>query len=154
MLWGMIEFSEENPSQAKEGITTLINLVWDEIGHGSMASQKPNPNFETYHKLHSADLLHIAIARKSDSIVGYATLLIVDLMQHMGTKCCFVDSVFLMKEHRKGLTGYKFLKFVADCGRKKGAKRIEWGVTIRNDFGHVLERMGYALESKRYGGDL
>lgn len=150
----MIEFREESPESSKDGIVNLIDLVWDEIGHGSMASQKPNPNFDTYCNLYSAEILYILSVRNGDSIVGYATLLIVDLMQHMGVKCCFVDSIFIRKEYRKGLTGYKFIKFVRDFGRKKGAKRIEWGITMRNDFGRILERMGYALESKRYGGDL
>lgn len=147
-------FSEESPKSSHEGIISLIDKVWEEIGHGTLKSLKPNPNFDTYYKLVSVGALHIITARYDNIIVGYATLLIVDLMQHSGIKGCFVDSMFLQKEHRKGLTGYKLLKFIENCARNKGAKRLEWGVTVKNDFGEILKRMGYSLESYRYGGDL
>jgi len=149
-----IIFSEESPESSHNGIINLIDSAWAEIGHGSLKDKKPNPNFDTYYKLASAGVLHVITARLNGEIVGYTTLLITDLMQHSGVKACFVDSMFLKKEHRKGLTGYRLLKFVENCARTKGAKRLEWGVTIYNDFSPILKRMGYSLESYRYGGDL
>lgn len=147
-------FSVESPASTRQEIELTVNTVWDEVGHGSMGQQKPDPDYEKYTNLYNLGFLHIAVARNNGKMVGYAILFTTNLMQHRTIKGCFVDSVFLDKSYRKGLTGYRFLKFIMECARTKDASRIEWGITVKNDFGPILERLGCSLESYRYGGDL
>lgn len=149
----MLLYSEESPDQAKNGLLLLMNSAWNEVGHGSLKLLKPNPNHETYYRLHNAKVLHILTARKNSEMVGYATLLITNLMQFKEIKGCFVDSLFLDKRYRT-IGGYKFLKFIENYAKDSGANRMRWDVTVHNDFGRTLKRMDYALESFSYGKDL
>lgn len=149
-----VMFSIESPESTRLEIEKTVDRVWEEVGHGSMGHKNPDPDYEKYTNLYNLGFLHIAVARSNGEMVGYAILLTTNLMQHRTIRGCFVDSMFLDQKCRKGLTGYRFLKFIMDCARTKSASRIEWGVTVKNDFGPILERLGCSLESYRYGGDL
>ena len=104
----------ESPESTRIEIEKTVDTVWEEVGHGSMGGQKPDPDYEKYINLYNLGFLHIAVARINGKMIGYATLFTTNLMQHRTVKGCFVDSVFLDKTCRKGLTGYRFLKFIMD----------------------------------------
>jgi GNAT superfamily N-acetyltransferase len=144
-------FQEQTPDESQAGIERLLLECWQEIGHWGI--EKPNPNYDTYRRLHSVGMLHIIGAVQDGEMVGYATIFVTDLMQHKGVTGAFVDSVFMNKSHRI-IAGYRMLKFVEQTAKKYGAMRMNWDVTIHNDFGRTLTRMGYELESTRYSGGL
>jgi GNAT superfamily N-acetyltransferase len=53
------------------------------------------------------------------------------------------DVLYLAPEYRKGTTGIRLMKTAEEELVKLGVQRIVQNVKLTNDWGSILERMGY-----------
>lgn len=147
----MITFQEERIESCADGVKALVNEAWEEIRHGPFAGEQPDPDYDKYQQMENIGALSISTVRVDGKIVGYGVLLILPTMHNKGKIKAFVNSMYLQPAHRKGLVGYKFLRFIEKQASTRVGKNIEWGVTVMRDFAPILERMGYVLQSYIFG---
>jgi len=150
--WGFeMEFKVENWEDCSDGIKSLFNEHWEEVGHGAAKGKEVNPDYDGYKSLRQKGMLIVITARDKGKIVGYSIAVFSYQMSHKTTIRAYVPIVFLKREFRKGFIGYKFLKAIESFCCERSSKNVEWSVSTKNDWSPLLERMGYKLMTKNYG---
>ena len=90
------------------------------------------------------DLLLFTVRHHQTGVlVGYSSFFLVEDNQRSGEVCAHQDAIFISKEYRKGLTGYKFIQYIEQEIAAMGVNTIYQAVTPRVDFVHLLVRLGY-----------
>lgn len=115
---------------------------WIEVGRKDVALV---PKYEDYPIWYENGLLKLFTARVEGTLVGYAVFFIRK-HQHYGDDVWAIqDLMFLQKEHREGLTGYKFVKFCDRALEESGVSVIHVAVNKDRNYGRLLERIGYGV---------
>ena len=104
------------------------------------------PDWERYERASAAGMLAVFTARKDTQLIGYSVFILTTLLHYQHTTSATNDILFLSKEHRKGLTGFKLIKFSEAELRKLKVQRILWHVKTDHDFRAMLHRLGYVDE--------
>lgn len=98
---------------------------------------------EMYLKLEEVGTLRIFTAREEGGLIGYAVYF-VRYNPHYSTSLQAVqDVLFLAKGERRGLAGYKLIKYADERLAEEGVEVVYHHVKLRQDFGPLLERLGY-----------
>lgn len=146
-------FTHETGGDCIEELKPLVEAHLEEVrghGHGSKV------NLEWYVAQEKAMRLVFYSARDQESgeMVGYAAVFYT-LDQFRGIRIAAnVDAVFLQQKHRKGLTGARFLSYIERHAKELGAHCIYQSTTPGNDFGPVLNYLGYDLATITYAKSL
>lgn len=148
-----VVFQREEYETCFEDIKVLAKEAWAEVGHGGLQNRTPAPDSEMYKRLAEKKMVFAVTAREEGVLVGYCSVFLTDLIQHQGVKQAFCDSLYLRKENR-GRLGMVFLKEVVVIAKAAGAANMDFHVTIKKNFGKVLEKIGFSLTSFTYSMEL
>ena len=108
------------------------------------------PDLEVYFKAAQAGMLRIFTVRDwKQNLHGYQVYFVNNHQHSKEMKHAVQDILYLCPENRKGLEGYKFVKWCVSKLRPEVAV-IHQRISARHDFGKLLERMGFALEDLTY----
>lgn len=110
-----------------------------------------DPNYEVYEKCEAGGILRIFTARQKCCLMGY-NIFVVDYHPHYKTsKSANQDLIYLSKVMRKGMTGYKFMKWCdAELSTKDRVQTIFQHPRLQRNFDPLLKRMGYKLMDMVY----
>lgn len=115
---------------------------WIEVGRKDV---RLTPQYEDYPIWYEKGLLKLFTARVAGALVGYAVFFLRK-HQHYGDDVWAIqDLMFLKKECREGLAGYKFVKFCDRALEEAGVSVIHVAVNKDRDYGDLLERIGYRV---------
>ena len=109
-----------------------------------------NPNIEQYNQIERNGYIRCYTARENGQLVGYAMYQVMHNLHYMDSLQAVQDVLFVAKSHRKGLTGYKLIKFADEQLKLAGVQVVYQHVKTFVDFGKVLERQGYKFIEKIY----
>lgn len=101
------------------------------------------PKVEILSLLQDIGRLHIMTARDDGKIIGYCSFLEGESLHYEGVNNFEVDAFYLLKEYRKGLTGYKLLKEAHEMCKREGATHIIQKCKVSADLSKLFERMGF-----------
>lgn len=93
-----------------------------------------------------AQMLRIFTVRIDEQLCGYQVFFVSPDPHSMEQIQAVQDILFLCRTARVGLAGYKFIKWCVEQLEAEGVDLISQRISARNDFGPVLERMGFELE--------
>lgn len=106
------------------------------------------PDFDSYYRLDNDRLLHILTARTHDGeLVGYSFNIVGPHLHYQSTRTGHTDMFWLAPEHRRGLCGYKLLKYTMAGLKRRGVKlhTINFKLGFQDGrVGRLLKRLGYA----------
>jgi predicted acetyltransferase len=108
------------------------------------------PDYAKYLGLQDLGMLFCAVVRVDGKIVGYCSTIVSPHLHHSNDVFAINDILYLKKEHRKGLIGYKFIKFVEEQLKLRKVSKIIWPVKKKYNFGKLLQRLGYRDEEVHY----
>lgn len=122
----------------------LMEAHWNECGHDhdKIALAPDFPKWTLLERMGCA-VGFTARTAESKTLVGYAGYLMAPSLNYRDHTFAFADLVFVTPEHRRGLNG---LNFIAHCVaelKKAGASKVQHVSPIDNDFGKLLERLGF-----------
>jgi hypothetical protein len=137
-----MEFAHEAFSNVKDEIKPLLEAHWEEIALHK-GEIKLEPNWNAYAEMASNGVLRIYTARKSGKLVGYFVVFVMPSLHYRRFMFANNDILFLTKTERKGMTGVKLLKFAVEELTKENVKLININVKKKQDFGPILERLGF-----------
>lgn len=123
-------------------IVPLTVEHWIEIGRKDVRFM---PTYEDYPIWHEKGFLKLFTARVGGQLVGYAVFFIRKHQHYSGDVWAIQDLMFLRKENRLGLAGYKFVKFCDKALEEAGVSVIHVAVNRDRDYGDLLERIGYSV---------
>jgi len=115
------------------------------------------PRLEMYKFLAEQKILLLYSVRDSKKLVGYFIAVMTDHPHYRKVKTVETDTFFLSKEYRKGLLGYKFLKYTIFELKKKvnlifltKVNLIFLTSNIKRDLSTILSRLGFKLTDYKY----
>jgi len=108
------------------------------------------PNIRMYNKLEKMGMFRAYVARIDGELVGYAAYIVNPNMHYQQSLQAVQDVLFLRKEYRKGFAGIRLIKYADEQLLSEGVQIVYHHVKVANDFGPVLERLGYRWIEKIY----
>lgn len=130
-----------------EEMEQLVLEHWKEVG-GS--ETKPVVVWDVYQKAEGLGLVKLFTARDSGVLVGYGVFSLAPDIHHGNELKAIQDVFYLAKDSRKGYAGLEFIRFCDEMLVGMGAKKIRHEVTEANNWGAVLEYIGYSKKSTIY----
>jgi hypothetical protein len=132
----------------KEELSPLLQTHHEEV---SPFKDIPlSVNWQFYFESEKAGFLRIFTARDSDRLFGYAIFFIGQAPHFSSQTHASQDALFLDERFRRGFECSHFIKWCDDQLLHCGVDVVYQHVTESRDFGHLLERIGYALMGKIY----
>ena len=114
--------------------------------------KKLDPDYERYHTMHAAGILHVPTARNlAGELIGYFIFIVPPCNLHYrGIKTAYNDILYLKKEYRKGFNGIRFFKFMEASMAAIGVDEVYCATKLHADYGPILERLGFAPIERIY----
>lgn len=137
-----MDFAHESFPNVKHEIKPLLEEHWKEIALHT-DDIKLEPNWNAYSRMADQGALRIYTARKNEKLVGYFVVFVLPSMHYMRHLFANNDILFLKKSERKGTTGIRLIKFAVEELTKEGVTLINVNVKKKQDFGPVMERIGF-----------
>jgi len=137
-----ITYQQESIASCKGEIEYLLYLHWEEIALNKEVI-KLNPDWDAYYELEDTGSLKIFTARFDGELVGYFVVLCRKHLHYVDHLFAFNDLIYLRKDHRKGFTGAKLMKFAEKCLREDGVSVMIVNTKRHKPFDSLLEWLGY-----------
>lgn len=139
----MITFQEEFFSDIKDELLPLQKEHWCERSEISETTEL-KINTLMFEAIENAESLHIVTARHDKKLIGYFVSVVSPHPYCTGLVMAENNAIFLNKEYRKGLTGYKLMKKGIEFLRKK-ADMISISLPAEKKFISIAKRLGLKL---------
>jgi len=145
----MITYQQEFLAQVKPDIEPLLRQDWEEIEHNKEL-HKFDPAWELYEALEEINSLSIFTVRSDSNLIGYFVVITMPSLHCRGLTQALCDIIYLDKDYRKGLIGYKLFKFAEDCVREDGADVLYVATTKVNPIDNLMVKLGYNKIETRF----
>lgn len=107
-------------------------------------------NYRAYFKLEDLGKLETHTVRDDGKLIGYSAWMFMNPLHYKNSLTASSTILYIIPEYRKGLLGYKFIKWSIDQIKKHNVQRILIGIKPHHDFGKLLERLGANYFEKVY----
>ena len=144
-----LKYQQEFLGSFKKDAGNLIQRDYEEIVHNKDV-QNLAPDWDIYKILEDQGLLMIFTCRDASELVGYFVVIVTPDLHSKGSVLAVADVIFLDKDYRTGLTGYKLFKFAEDCVRKDGFKTLHVTTTEMHPIDSLMIRLGYSKIETKY----
>lgn len=136
----MIAFAVEPLSVCWDEMVKLASEHWKET-EGYRHGQPFAPSFDRYNEYDKCGWYFEGTIRDDGVLVGYAGIYLTPSM-HSQQVIATEDSLFILPSHRKGRNAIRFIKFLEDECRKRGA--VEVNITAKNPaVAKILDYLGF-----------
>jgi len=133
----------------KDEVKPLLEQHWEEIAINKDYI-KLNPDWKEYARLDAAGALRCYTARKDNELVGYFVVIISKSLHYSDHFFAHNDVIFLHKSARKGVTGYKLLKYATQQVEAEGVTLMVVNTKTHQPFDALLERLEYNHSENLY----
>lgn len=138
----MITYQRETVAQVRGEIDPLLQAHYGEIGQSDLML---NPDWDGYYaNAEAKDMLFILTARCDGRLVGYNFMLLINHPHYKDAKVAQNDVIFVLPDYRRGKVGIGLIKHFETAMRGCGFDKIYYHAKPSNNFGALLERIGYA----------
>jgi GNAT superfamily N-acetyltransferase len=145
----MLKYQQEFLDTFKKDVGDLLKKDYEEIEHNKEL-RSLDPDWDIYTILEEQGSLMIFTCRDGLKLVGYFVVVTTPDLHSKGSTLAVADVIFLDKDYRSGLTGYKLFKFAEDCVRKDGLKSLHVTTTEMNPIDPLMIRLGYSKIETKY----
>ena len=148
-----MEYKQEFLDTCLEDFKPLLEEHWKEIAlYQDTISLKPD--YDRYYKMEEQGFLRVFTARKFGAPVGYFVLLVDTHLHYVDNKFAICDIIFVTKQYRSSIVGYKLIKFAEKCLKEDGVDVIMINTKAHKPFDRLLIGMGYHEVETLYGKGL
>lgn len=145
----MITFQKEPMFPFVHEAMALFKEHYEEIAERTDVIEL-DPDLDRYKALENAKILEVHTARDGDKLVGYSVWMVVNHLHYKKSVTASSDILYIHPEYRKGLLGYKFLKWTIEEIKTRSPQRILFHMKPFLDYGHLVERLGGHYFEKTY----
>lgn len=146
-----LRFAVERFRDVWEDVDRIGRQHWTET-EAYHDGQAYNPDWNRYFSMDDAGWFFVGTARDdAGRMVGYVGVYCMPSM-HSQAMIAMEDFFFLEEGHRRGWNAVRFLRFMEQECRKRGA--VEIGFTDKRGKGQILERTGYRMVASHYSKSL
>jgi len=137
-----VNFAVEDYMYALPRMRDIYPVHWAEIAMDKDTIPL-DPDYGWYEMLYKSGMLHLVCARDEGKLVGYHVGVLRPHPHYKSTLMCFSDMFYLLREYRRGMNGYEFMKFFKDTALTRGVKRIYWSSKRTIDITPIAKRLGF-----------
>ena len=137
----MISYQRETVAQVRDDIMPLLLAHYAEIGQREL---QVLPDWDSYLEGEKSGKLFILTARIEGKMVGYNVMFLIRHPHYAEAKVAQNDIIFVIKEHRDGKVGMGLIKHFETTMQLCGYDKIYYHAKLANNFGKLLDRLGYA----------
>ena len=123
-------------------IQNLIKLHWQDIAL-NQDTIKLNPDWERYEEAEASGQLKIFTVREGKILVGYFVCLVTKSLHYKDHLFAHNDVLFLHPNYRKGLVGWRLIKFAEQCLKDDGVSLLLINTKTHKPFDVLLQRLSY-----------
>lgn len=146
-----LRFAVEPFRAVWEDVDRIGRKHWAET-EGYHSGQQLNLDLKRYFAMDDAGWFFVCTARDDEGrMVGYIGCYCMPSM-HSQAMIAMEDFFFLEEGHRQGWNAVRFLRFLEQECRRRGA--VEIGFTDKKGKGLILERVGYKVVATQYSKNL
>lgn len=145
----MSSYQQEFLASVYIEIQELIKEHWQEIAVNK-SKIKLNPDWDAYEELEKNNRLKIFTAREDGKLVGYFVVITGVNIHYKDHMFAQNDVLYLSKEHRKGFTGIKLIKFAERCLKEDGISVLNINTKAHKPFDKLLDYMRYNMVERVY----
>jgi len=142
-------YQQEFLSSVYVEVQQLIKEHWQEIAVNKDRI-KLNPDWDAYEALEKNNRLKIFTAREDGNLAGYFVVITGVNIHYKDHLFAQNDVLYLSKEHRKGFTGIKLIKFAEQCLKEDGISVLNINTKDHKPFDKLLDYMGYNMIERVY----
>jgi hypothetical protein len=137
----MITFQTESPEPFTQEALALFKEHYNEIAERKDVI-KLDPNLENYNTLYEKNALEIHTIRENEKLIGYSLWFLTKHIHYKNSLTANSDVLYISPDHRKGMTGVKFIKWSIEQIKKRKPQRLMFHVKPFLDYSPILERFG------------
>jgi GNAT superfamily N-acetyltransferase len=138
-------FARESCDAVADEIEALMQAHYAEVAHHP--DIPAGCDYARYRKAEELGLLRIYTVRVDRCLVGYSIFMVGFSLHYKSSFQARQDTLFIHPEYRKGLTGYRFLRWADEQLKTDGVQIIYQHHKLlegdRLNLGPLFERMGY-----------
>jgi len=142
-------FAREDFYIVRKEVDELFYKHWEEIAVNK-DKIKLNPDWSFYESIYEAGNLGIYTARKDTNLVGYFIVIARPHPHYKDHIFAANDIIYIDPDYRKGLVGYKLIKFVENDLKNMGVSVLTINTKVHKPFDAVLERLGFENVERLY----
>jgi|TARA_R110000772_G_scaffold227180_1_gene337831 GNAT superfamily N-acetyltransferase len=142
-------YKRESFYKVKEEVDELFLKHWEEIALNK-DKMKLNPDWDYYELLNSAGYLGVYTVRHYDKLVGYFIVIVKSHPHYKDNLVAVNDIIYIDPDYRKGLVGYRLIKFVEDSLKDLGVDLLVINTKAHKPFDPLLERLNFELAERVY----
>jgi|TARA_R110000851_G_scaffold146318_1_gene285989 GNAT superfamily N-acetyltransferase len=142
-------YSREDFYKVKEEVDELFYKHWEEIALNK-DKIKLNPDWSFYEALYTSGNLGVYTVRKDEQLVGYFIVVARPHPHYKDHLFAVNDIIYIDPKYRKGLVGFKLIKFVEQDLKKMGVSVLAVNTKVHKPFDAVLERLGFENTERLY----
>lgn len=137
-----ISFRRERTDTIRHEAVKLLQDHWNEIA--KYKDIPVEPDWAKYYRIEELGNLRVFTVRSGMDLVGYAVFFLSNNPHYASSFQATQDVLFLRKDQR-GFTGAKFIKWCDAQLKMVGVQAVYHHTKKEQNFGPMLERMGYEL---------
>jgi hypothetical protein len=145
----MITFQQEPPEPFAQQAIELFKKHYEEIGERQDVI-KLDPDIVRYKQMYKNGSMEIHTVRDNDKLIGYSIWFISNHIHYQKSVTASSDVVYIVPDYRKGILGYKFIKWTTEKIKERNPQRIIFHIKPFLDFGKIVERIGGHYFEKTY----
>lgn len=144
-----IKYQREDFYKVKREVDELFYNHWEEIAVNK-DKIKLNPDWSFYEAIYTSGNLGIYTVRDKEKLVGYFIVIAKPHPHYKDHLFAVNDILYLDPNYRKGLVGYKMIKFVEEDLKKMGVSVLAVNTKVHKPFDPLMERLGFDLTERVY----
>lgn len=133
----------------KDHMDELFYRHWEEIAV-NRDKIKLNPDWSFYEQVYLSGNLGIYTVRKDNNLVGYFVVITREHPHYRDHIFAVNDIIYIAPEYRKGLLGYRLIKFAEEDLAKRGVSVLSINTKTHKPFDALLEKAGFNLTERLY----
>jgi len=107
---------------------------------------KLDPDWDTYFALQKRFALAVYTARDAQRLVGYNAFFVSRHLHYRDLIVAVNDVFYLHPDYRRGAIPLRFLRYAERQLKERGAHKLAYHFKASNNFGPLLQRLGYEPE--------
>lgn len=120
----------------------LFSEHWKEIARNRELINL-DPDWDRYIQMDEAGLLQVATVRDEDALIGYSIDIITPHMHYKNDLFAMNDVLYVRPEYRGKGAGVRLIKYSMEKMKERGVSVVHMHMKLSNDFGPLMERLGY-----------
>lgn len=145
----MVTYQQEFLTTFEKDCHELLKLHWEEIALNK-DKIRMNPDWDTYQKMEELGALKIFTAREGSKLVGYFVVIVASNLHYKDHLFAENDVIYLHKDHRKGFTGIRLIKFAEKCLKLDGVSVLKVNTKVHQPFDKLMLFLKFGLVERVY----